>query len=71
MQEQQVGKSMVRQQMMASSTHLWVALKGKKKRRRIQKQFLVEGEGVQRSSFVKEKLNSIKCAPEVLNTGSL
>ena len=39
--------------MRAASTHPFVARKEKRKRRRIQIQFLVEGEGVQQSSLLK------------------
>ena len=44
---------MVLHQMMAPSTHLFVARKENKKGRRIQKYFFVEGEGVQESSLLK------------------
>ena len=45
MQQQRAGKSPVLRQLMPVSTHPFVPEKEKKKRRRIQKQFLVEGEG--------------------------
>ena len=55
MQQQRGGESRGLQQMMALSTRLFVARKGKKKRRKIHEQFLVEGEGVQRSFLSKKQ----------------
>ena len=70
---------MVLQQMMGLSTHIFVARKEKTKRRKIQKQFLVEGwGGVQRSFFsIKQAVEfskvhswSIEC-PEYIGHESI
>ena len=53
MQQRRAGKSTAPQPLMASSTRLFVSRKEKRQRRRIQKQFLVEGEGVERSFLLK------------------